>query len=60
MCGYYIIKFEKLLLILKKVVMFFLFLLKKKPYPCKNCGVLNNTLGIINLHRQKYQYLKKL
>ena len=35
MSGYYIFKFEKVLLIVRKVVMFFSFLLKKRLFPAK-------------------------
>ena len=53
MSGYYIFKFEKVLLILRKVVMFFSFLLKKAAFSCKKYAVLNNTGEKANLHRQK-------
>ena len=67
MSGYYIFKFEKVLLIVRKVVMFFSFLIKKEAFSGKNSAVLNNTGEKANLHSENdkisknySRYLKKL
>ena len=43
MSGYYIFKFEKVLLILRKVVMFFHFFIEKRGFFLQNSAVLDNT-----------------